>query len=400
VALTVNEQWLDALVRHQVYLQRVSGSIRNRVVGLLDKTEADIRDKIVSRLLRAKQGLHGENAQRLLVLERVLNRIRTEAWTKVTDVWREEVEKVAEAEVSFLAGALTTVSPVVLDLALPSPSLLRALATSRPFQGKTLRQWSKDVAASDLKRMREQIAIGMAQGEGSADIARRVVGSVSKRGVDGSFDLTRKHAESITRTAVNFISNAARQEFTKANASLFSGELFIATLDARTTAVCRGNDGEQFPVGTGPIPPLHMRCRSLRVPLPDGKVLGERPMRNFTERQLVREYADANGLGELSLRKALPHGHKTSFDAFRRKRIRELTGQAPATTTYQAWLKGQSRQFQIDVLGKTKARLFREGGLTLDKFTNRAGDELTISQLASRHADAFRAAGLESAAFA
>jgi hypothetical protein len=51
--------------------------------------------------------------------------------------------------------------------------------------------------------------------------------------------------------------------------------------------------------------------------------------------------------------------------------------------------------FQNDTLGITKAKLFREGGLNLDKFVNRNGDELTLAQLAEREAAAFRAAGLD-----
>jgi hypothetical protein len=46
-------------------------------------------------------------------------------------------------------------------------------------------------------------------------------------------------------------------------------------------------------------------------------------------------------------------------------------------------------------MGVTKAKLFRDGGLELDKFVHRNGDELTLRELAQKHADAFRAAGLD-----
>ena len=71
-----------------------------------------------------------------------------------------------------------------------------------------------------------------------------------------------------------------------------------------------------------------------------------------------------------------------------------MTGRVPAKVTYQQWLTRQSNQFQDDVLGKTKGILFRKGGLRLDKFVNRRGDELTLSQLATTQAKAFRSAGL------
>jgi len=58
-------------------------------------------------------------------------------------------------------------------------------------------------------------------------------------------------------------------------------------------------------------------------------------------------------------------------------------------------LKRQPASFQDEVLGKTKAKLFREGGLNVDQFVDRAGNELTLSQLAERKPDAFRKAGLD-----
>jgi hypothetical protein len=51
--------------------------------------------------------------------------------------------------------------------------------------------------------------------------------------------------------------------------------------------------------------------------------------------------------------------------------------------------------FQEDVLGVTKAKLFRDGKLPLDRFVDRNGNELTLKDLAKKHADAFVAAGLD-----
>jgi len=84
-----------------------------------------------------------------------------------------------------------------------------------------------------------------------------------------------------------------------------------------------------------------------------------------------------------------------AFDAFSRERVRELIGQVPAATTYQEWLKRQTREFQDDILGQTKAKLFRKGGVTLDKFVLENGKELTLKQLATQEAAAFRKAGLD-----
>ncbi|MBD4209942.1 hypothetical protein GUH47_29065, partial [Xanthomonas citri pv. citri] len=93
-------------------------------------------------------------------------------------------------------------------------------------------------------------------------------------------------------------------------------------------------------------------------------------------------------------RDQLQRGTKGEYDKWARARVRQLTGTVPAKTTYQTWLKGQSVEFQNDVLGITRAKLFRDGGLQLDQFVNRAGDQINLKDLARKEASAFRAAGL------
>lgn len=148
-------------------------------------------------------------------------------------------------------------------------------------------------------------------------------------------------------------------------------------------------------MGKGPQPPLHWNCRSLRVAALDGDMLGDRPAKPYTEGELAKEYAELNKLTGVSTRDDLPRGTKGAFDQWKRKRIRQLVGPIPASTTFNEWLKQQSETFQDETLGVTKAKLFRDGGLSLDKFTNRNGDELTLAQLAQREEAAFRAAGLD-----
>lgn len=71
-----------------------------------------------------------------------------------------------------------------------------------------------------------------------------------------------------------------------------------------------------------------------------------------------------------------------------------MNGQVPSDITYNEWLKTQPISVQNDALGITKARLFREGGLSVDRFVNRNGFELTLDELKKREAQAFVKAGL------
>lgn len=328
------------------------------------------------------------------LLQAYIRKVRGGAWRDAEKIWYSEFADLVENEAKIAAGALATVSPVVLDTVIPESKLLKALVREHPFEGRVLSSWAKDIAATDIRRIEDQIKIGMVQGEDSRTIAKRVVGTAKLKGKDGITQITRGNAQALTRTAVNSLSNAARSEFYLQNSDLFEAEVFVATLDSRTTLVCAGNDGKQFKLGEGPVPPLHFNCRSLRVPVIDGEVLGDRPAKPTTEKQLLREFNAENNLNASS-RANLPRGTKGAFDEYKRKRVRELTGQVPAKTSYQEWLKAQSGSFQDDTLGKTKAKLFRKGGLTLDKFTDEKGTELTLSQLATKHTEAFTSAGLD-----
>jgi SPP1 gp7 family putative phage head morphogenesis protein len=391
----INEEFFDALVRHQIGLLRVNGRIRKRIIELLDETEKDISRQIKIKL-RGVSGLERPSSvNKLDALVAAIKRIRATAVRSSMSVLREELIEIAKHEPTFVADALSAISPTNAVLAIPTADALADIVRSRPFQGKVLRDWAKNIEAADIERISDQIKIGLVQGESSQAIARRVVGTVSLKGIDGVTEITRRNAAALSRTAVNAIANQARRDLFKANADLFEEEIYVATLDSRTTAICRSLDGERFPVGKGPIPPLHFNCRSLRVASLDGEAIGQRPAKPSTQKQLLREFSDKNNLGSISSRSKLPRGFKGKFDEFARQRIRETTGQIDSKISYQQWLTRQSKEFQDDVLGKTKGKLFRDGGLTLDKFVNRKGDELTLAELARREKSAFKKAGLD-----
>lgn len=395
VAPTANVALRDAIVRHQVYLQRLAKGIGAKVRALLDDTEEDMARMIRDRLANASGLDTPADVKRMQFLLQMIERVRSEAWQTLDATWQSELEALVKAEPNFMAKQLDVTSPVVLDIALPEVKRLKQIVKAMPFEGKTLREWSQTLADTDLTRIKKQVQLGMSHGESSDDIARRIVGTAKLKGTDGVTQITRDNAEAITRTAVNFVSNQARNEMAKLNKDILDEEMFIATLDSRTTAICRSLDGNIYDVGKGPIPPLHFRCRSTRVAVFNQTVIGTRPTRGHTDQLLLREWSKANGINPpLTSRDDLPHGTKGKFDAFSRKRIRELTGSAPAATTYQEFLESQPAEVQDDILGKTKGLLFRKGGLTLDKYVGRDGDELTLHELAKTQAKAFRAAGL------
>lgn len=387
------------MVRHQVQLQRLSAGVSKKIRELLNASEQQIVAQIKDRLANSAGLDTPADVRRLENLLTKLEAMRADTFDAMEKMWTTQLMALAEAEPAFFANILDTSSPVVLDLAFPAIAQLRAIVSATPFEGKTLSGWAKTLKSADIARIESEIRHGMTAGEDAATIARRIVGTAQLAGADGVTQITRQAADSITRTAINFISNHARRLVVLENQDVLTEEAYIATLDSRTTPICRSLDGNIYEVGVGPQPPVHWGCRSIRVAVFDGQILGNRPAKASTEKQLLREFSAANGIDAPASRDGLPFGLKGKYDAFAQKRIRELTGTVPAATTYGEWLATQSGTFQDDVLGPTRAALFRKGGLTLDKFVNRQGDEITLAELASKQAAAFRAAGLDPGAF-
>jgi SPP1 gp7 family putative phage head morphogenesis protein len=391
---TSNDDFYDAVIRHQVQLMRLSKTKSDELIKILKVSEVrlrqEIEDRIEKMIARGQTDFtKASTLQRVRILETTIRNIRTEGFSSFSKEISKEMTNIARVEAAVLAASIADAVVVDLDFIFPDAQRLRAIVENKPFRGRTLAQWTNNMRQNDIDRIIQTTRIGIIEGKTTKQITSDIFGKA------GVVNRTYQQVETLTRTATNFYANEAKQQFFQDNSDIVSEELYSATLDSRTTPVCRSLDGNRYPLGKGPIPPVHFGCRSVRVAVIDGEVMGERPMKSSTEKQLLREFAERNNISPVGTRSALPRGTKGNFDAFARKRVRELTGRTPASTTYQEFLSRQTVEFQQEVLGVTKAKLFRKGDLKLDKFVNRTGDELTLGELANRQPQAFRKAGLD-----
>jgi len=63
-----------------------------------------------------------------------------------------------------------------------------------------------------------------------------------------------------------------------------------------------------------------------------------------------------------------------------------MNGQVSSELNYDRWLRKQPKQFQEDVLGREKAKLFR-AGLKMDRFVDDGGREFTLKEIEQREKD-------------
>jgi len=353
---------------------RLASGLGLRMRRLLQSVEVELRRDLDQRLgvLAAPRVRFGKmTTERLRAMDRSIRRILRPAYDNLRKLTRDELLELAILETQFVSGAITANLPVIVSLNLPDSNTLRSAVLSRPFQGKLLRQWMQQLETGDRRRMSDAVRTGLALGEPSAAIGQRIFGTVRNPDT-GTQGITRRAAQGIASTAVTHVVNQAKQALYLANKELIPLELYVATLDSRTTRICSSLDGRTFPVGTGPVPPVHFNCRSIRVPAVAGAQAGTRPANAVTEQALEGLRGDE-----------------------RRAAVGRLVGPVPATETYQVFLRKQTVAFQNENMGVTKARLFRRGGLELDKFVTPQGRELTIPELRRRQPEAFRKAGLQ-----
>jgi SPP1 gp7 family putative phage head morphogenesis protein len=240
--------------------------------------------------------------------------------------------------------------------------------------GEVVTKAFRGIAVDQAERFSQVVRQGLLTGEPTPSIAKRLIGNLEfgeeaktvKQLVAAGGQATAvadNQIVSLVRTSINQVANAASQQVYEANQDITKKYRYVATLDTRTSSICRALDGQEFEYGKGPTPPQHFNCRSTTVPVIDYKELGFTPP---------------------------PAGTRASAD-----------GQVPVNTTYGKWLydkmPGESK---ADVLARqqqalgSKAPYFRRladkygADAAIAKLVRDDGSELTLDQLRARYGPA------------
>lgn len=329
--MSSNQALMDALTLRQIFIERYSKGEAERLLTYLQRLSLQLQATISSEY---------ERVRAVRLAEQVAGITQT-----ILDEYGDDMDaglkRFAEAEAAFAQQTLvaTTAAEVI------SPGSLRqikAAITTKPMKlisGNKVTELTIDQAAKKFSTKKAQqvaqiVRDGALVGRTSQEVVSEVTDLVEQR--------TKAQAASLVRTATNHIGNEARSMTYAANDDVITGEEFVATLDAHTTLTCAGQDGQIYPIGEGPQPPLHWACRSVRTPV------------------INPEY---NLGSEIT-------GERASAD-----------GPVSAQTTYNSWLKRQSADVQDEVLGVERANLFRSGKLSISKFTDDTGKAYSLERL-------------------
>lgn len=333
----------DKYLSHQISLLRFTAGEQNKTLALLKQMQVELKAKL-------RSGLTDFGKARV-------NKVLKEAKGVIDDYYAKttgslDSHALAQNEAQFTAN---TFAGIGLDASLPSEAALKALVNGSLIEGAQSSAWWARQSEDLQFKFANQVRQGIVQNETLQQIIRRVAGS-KRLGIPGIMDVSRRNASALVHTSIMQVANDARLATFKANDDIVKGMRFLATLDSHTSLTCIAHSGAEWDMQGNPIvgnfpfepPPLHFNCRSMLVPI----TLSYR---------------------ELGIDVDKPKGTRASD-----------LGQIPSDTTFDGFLKRHDAAYADDLLGPGRAKLWRDGKITLNDLVNQTGRPLTLDQLAKK----------------
>ena len=398
----------EALYRNAIDLNRYSNSVARRVINSYNDIILDAVDQLQRLIPNVTDGELPTitESQRAARLRSILAQLKEslETWAGDSAVLTAgELQGLAELQSEFVEEQLKKVLPrgsrnIVRTVEI-SPQFAQAVVTTDPTQinvvtlsddlfaavqgapqtfsltaaqgatitlpnGKIVEKAFRGIAEDQAELFSQVVRDGLLTGETTDQISSRLKGKlrynqpgspkqIAAKGGQAT-TVANNQVQALVRTSINQVANAASQQVYEANQDITKKYRYVATLDTRTSAICRALDGREFEYGKGPKPPQHFNCRSTTVAVVDYEGLGFDPP---------------------------PAGKRAAAG-----------GMVPADQSYGQWLaRPENKARKIEALGKEKARYFdrltRKHGArdAMAKLVRDDGSELTLQDLRRRY---------------
>ena len=207
-----------------------------------------------------------------------------------------------------------------------------------------------------VQRLQDTFEKSVRQAVVTGQTTQDLVRSLRQDGGPGSLEPSFRAVENVARTGAQSVANAIQRATLEENPSV-KYVRYTATLDRRTSPVCRSLDGEIFRKADAPVPPLHFGCRSTLVAHIPGREEGSRSMTMMVKGDdgKVRSY----GAYDPKIQDRLTDSQKRLLE-------QNKSGKPPS---YEDWLKAQPASAQDVVLGRKNGQRFRANNGSLTKAT-------------------------------
>ncbi|MEZ7502302.1 hypothetical protein QO189_07435 [Psychrobacter sp. Arc29] len=356
----MNEQYLNQTIRRLIYLESLKQSEIDRLaphIKAIDKLikEKLLDDELTELTIKSFNGVVAEIKQGVQAeLIGYTDTVKVTLVDVAADSYAFEAKSIDSAFDGFkLASGIKVAEKA---------KVLEKLVTKTPLavagsEGKTITDLFDELANNESNKYINHIRLARYEGKTNGQIVRMIRGTKKNGYKDGLMEVTARQAKTIVRTTVQHAAMQGKAEFARDNSDIIEKEQVLATLDGKTSPRCRALDQQIFELGKGPRFPLHYNCRTTYL---------------FV---LMDKYA---GRGNVDKR---------------------ASKDGPVDNdTYYGWMKKQPVEFQDDILGPTRGKLLRSGGLSADKFAQLQLDKnfkpLTLAEMREREPMAFKKAGL------
>jgi SPP1 gp7 family putative phage head morphogenesis protein len=309
----------ESLYRNAIDLNRYSNSVARRVINayndiiidavnqlrVIDDLAAPVKAArlrgILAQLKESLAGWAGDatelTALELQGLAELQSEFVTEELRKALPVGSRDAVRTVEISPQFAQSVVTT-DPTQLNVVALSDDLFAAAngapatfsltaakgATITLPNGEVITKAFRGIAVDQAERFSQVVRQGLLTGETTPSIAKRLIGSLQfgeeaktvRQLVAAGGQATAvadNQIITLVRTSINQVANTASQQVYEANQDITKKYRYVATLDTRTSGICRALDGQEFPYGKGPTPPQHFNCRSTTVPVIDPDIL-------------------------------------------------------------------------------------------------------------------------------
>lgn len=350
--MSLNDRLLHHAIGHHIRVQRYSAGQGESFQPILDEAHAQI-DQLINQsddVLAEQNSNSGEFAALIAAILAILDDAKANLQAKMEESLREFVNNEAQNEIDTLS------SESGLTLVVPALGELQRTINDVAFQGRYLDTWIEDLVRGDFSRIQATVIGGMQRGDHSA----AVVAALAL-----AYGTAANMLSNLVRTVYNGVTNWVRLLIFGANSDVILRVQWHATLDEVTCPICMELDGQVFRVDQIDPPPAHPSCRCF----------------------LVAIFGSANQV--LASKR-----HAAKFKKLSKAKREAFDGKNPVKVRYAVWLKAQPLTVQNEALGVTRAKLFRKGKLSINRFTNHKGHIFTLAELKKRDAAAFRRAGL------
>tara|TARA_Y100001980_G_C14549786_1_gene331894 strand:- start:549 stop:1769 length:1221 start_codon:yes stop_codon:yes gene_type:complete len=402
---------IEAFYREAIDLNRYSNKVQFQIASQFNEVILDVLRKI-----RDVEGNTRASEARLqAILTQMVESLK--GWENESSIYMiEEMQNLAEFQVGFVQDQLQKVIPqgeYQVNTVAVSPDFAKSVVTRDPTKlkirlrdkdgnfrsaqfaltakrgsdislpnGDTVKKSFRGVAESSASRISRAVKLGVIEGESLQKITKRLKGpnlrfnskpqnTIALRSAlinSEGMSLSNRQIQTVVRTTVNQVQNAASQAVYAANQDITGQYQYVATLDARTSSTCQRLDGQIFKYDQGPVPPQHFNCRSTTVPVV-----------NFDKLQKKYPTLEKPPVGKVVTRPS-------------------VKGRVPQNTNYANWLK-DNPDIQDKVLGEKK-KYFKflmspkrgdkqlNATNALKKIIREDGTELTLKELADKYKDA------------